>query len=386
MTALLPAAPTGTKRWFMIALFLGSLGLSARAQDYNAWQDYSINPIYDPGSRAGYPTVLMDTGGFGVPGGPNYTMWYGTGGSGLYVTTSADGLSWVTPPTLATGLYSPDHAKVLYDPQAFGVIGGPRYKIWYWDATQTTLYSIQAIRYAESPNGVAWVDDQTLTQDATHPLITGAGSGWNRGSYGPVFLFYQPGAANSGTNPWAYKYVMYFDGTTGGQESIGLGYSADGKYWVAASPNPALDHSSSSADWDSNFATFGTVLRDAAGFHLWYSGGQNGTNEGIGYATSPDGVVWTKSPANPIYHVSPAAPAYRMGGVYTPDVIRAGDWLLRMYYSGSPSGGSELRICLAANASVPVTNIPAAGTAGWLALVALLAVLGAWFVAHRRAL
>ena len=235
MSSLLSSVRAGTIRCFAFALILGSFGLAAAGQDYNAWNDYSTNPVYDPGTRAGYPSVLFDAGGFGVSGGPQYTLWYGTGGSGLYVTTSADGLSWVTPPTVATGLYAPDHAKVLYDPQAFGVSGGPRYRMWYWDATQSTLYSIQAIRCAESADGVAWVNDQTVTQDATHPVVTGNWPDWNRGSYGPVFLFYQPGAANTGANPWAYSFVMYYDGTTGGQESIGLGYSTDGRHWVAAS-------------------------------------------------------------------------------------------------------------------------------------------------------
>jgi hypothetical protein len=242
------------------------------------------------------------------------------------------------------------------------------------------------MRYAESADGITWSNDQTLTQDAAHPIITGHSPDWNTGSYGPVFLFYQPGAPNSGTSPWGYRYVMYYDGTTGSQESIGLGHSSDGKQWAAALPNPVLAHSSNPADWDSNFASFGSVLRDAAGFHLWYSGGQNGTNEGIGYATSLDGIVWTKSASNPIYHVGPTAPSYRVGRVYTPDVIRAGAGQLRMYYSGSPiASGSGLRICLATNSSVPLTTVPVAGIPGWLAFAALVGALGAWCLGRRLA-
>jgi len=42
---------------------------------------------------------------------------------------------------------------------------------------------------------------------------------------------YNPDAANTGSNPFDYTFVMYYDGTTGGTESIGLGYSSDGILW-----------------------------------------------------------------------------------------------------------------------------------------------------------
>jgi hypothetical protein len=97
-------------------------------QDFSAWNDVAANPVFDPGSRAGYPSVIHDPGAFGIPGGPVYRMWYDDGGTAIHVTTSSDGLVWAAP-TTCTGLAVPAHPQVLFDTDAFGVSGGPRYKI-----------------------------------------------------------------------------------------------------------------------------------------------------------------------------------------------------------------------------------------------------------------
>ncbi len=54
--------------------------------------------------------------------------------------------------------------------------------------------------------------------------------------------------------------------------------------------------------WDVKIRERGWILREADGYHLWYTG-YDGTREGIkllGYATSPDGVKWTRWPGNPL--------------------------------------------------------------------------------------
>ena len=54
--------------------------------------------------------------------------------------------------------------------------------------------------------------------------------------------------------------------------------------------------------WDVKIRERGWIIREADGYHLWYTG-YDGTREGIkllGYATSPDGVKWTRWPDNPL--------------------------------------------------------------------------------------
>jgi hypothetical protein len=206
---------------------------------------------------------------------------------------------------------------------------------------------------AESVDGVNWVSDRPLAQDASAPLVTGAGTGWNRGTYGPEFLFYQPGAPNSGANPWYYSFVMYYDGTDGGREYTGLAYSSDGFYWSAYSADPVL-YGSASAAWDCSDDIYGTVLRDANGYHFWYTGAgaDNGSGgcldqpayQGIGYAHSSDGFTWVKDPGY-IFHITDGI-SYRSQRVYTPCVIDDGSGELKMYYSAKGDSGGK-RIGLA---------------------------------------
>jgi len=308
------------------------------------WTDDPNNPVYNPGSRAGYPSVIYDPDSFGVPGGPKYKMWYDNG-SNILLATSNDGITW-TYNANVSGLPTANHPKVIYDSNGFGNPTGPKYKIYYFDQT-ADLYSFSAIGYAESNDGINWTTS-TLTQDPLNQLIVDDPShtSWNSGSYGPCQVFYQSGASNTGTNPWNYNYVMFYDGTTGGMESTGLAYSNDGKYWIAYTDNPVIDHGNP-GEWDSDFATFGTMYIDSSGlYHFWYSGGQTSTHEGIGQATSTDGLHWVKD-SSYLYHIGPTEPTYRARRCYTPYILDDGSGTLKMYYTGSPSdSGSGSRICL----------------------------------------
>ena len=207
------------------------------------WTEHAANPVFDPAEKAYYPTILFD--------GTTYRMWYADG-TGIRYTTSGDGITWAGGVS-ATGLTNANHPLVEY-------IGG-QYIMWYWDTSQ--LYSINAIRYAESTNGTTWTGDQAITGN----IITGVAGDWNRGSYGPIDVLYNPTATNTGANPFDYSFAMYFDATTGGVEEIGLGYSSDGKNWNLY--GKVLPKGSSS-DWDSSYATFGTIIKDADGkWHMW---------------------------------------------------------------------------------------------------------------------
>lgn len=54
--------------------------------------------------------------------------------------------------------------------------------------------------------------------------------------------------------------------------------------------------------WDAKIRDVAWIIRDADGWHLWYTG-YDGAKTGIrrlGYATSPDGLQWKRHPGNPL--------------------------------------------------------------------------------------
>jgi hypothetical protein len=308
------------------------------ARNYIAWSDQGIVYTASVGD-AYYPSVIYDNNHFGLGlSSPTYKMWYSDGAGGAFLVTSSNGTSWSAPTTMNGLGGDTHHVQVLYDANRFGLGPlGPNYRIWYWD-NNAQLYDISSIATAQSVDGVNWVNDTALSQDALARLVTGAGTGWNRGSYGPVNLFYQPSAANTGTDPWNYSYVMYYDGTDGGMEETGLAYSIDGLFWKAYSGNPVLAASPIPA-WDSDDAAYGTVYHDFQGFHYWYSGGVSTPYDGIGYAFSTNGAIWVKNP-NPIFRVSDGV-SYRNKRVYTPSIIDDGTGFLKMYYTAQATVGPK---------------------------------------------
>jgi sucrose-6-phosphate hydrolase SacC (GH32 family) len=71
--------------------------------------------------------------------------------------------------------------------------------------------------------------------------------------------------------------------------------------WFPAFRNPAFTAQGPGA-WDAKIRERGWILRNDAGYHLWYTG-YDGTREGIkrlGYATSVDGLTWTRWTGNPL--------------------------------------------------------------------------------------
>ena len=316
--------------------------------DAISWRDLGI--VYGAGAeKAYYPSVLYDRRGFSGQYGPKYKMWYSDGDGNVTVVSSRNGLAWINP-IINGGLGRVHHVQVVYDPNCFGATpcdsSGAKYKIWYWD-TDAQLYSICAMGTAESTDGVHWTDDTTLTQSVTSPLVTGdcstgGGTGWNRGTYGPIDVIYQPGALNMGDDPWNYSYVMFYDGTNGSNEETGLAYSTDGKHWTAYVGNPILRRGLLADSWDNDDAAYGSVFRDDNGFHFWYSGGGPASggrvHAGIGYAFSLDGLTWTKA-MDPIFHINDEKASHRDERTYTPSVINDGRGSLKMYYSAKSSDG-----------------------------------------------
>jgi hypothetical protein len=294
--------------------------MSASAQSRCDWVEYDNNPVFGQwlpgGAKAYYPKVLYDLGQFSGHGdSAYYKMWFGSS-SGIGYAYSNDGISWTAGANQPTGLVTgANHPLVKYDPNGFSP--GIYYKIWYEDMAY--LWSIDALRYAESADGIIWTNDQALTQDGTYPLVTNSWPNWNTGSYGPCDLIYNQGGLNL---PWNNKYVMYYMGTDGTKEAIGLAYSDNGTHWkryiYGNGNDPVL--SPGTADWDNTGVGYCSVINlSVNNWQMWYGGGPN-TNNGIGYATSTDGINWTKHPDNPIFHISDNI-TWRNERTYTPWVV-----------------------------------------------------------------
>ena len=342
----------------------GAAGERAAAADVT-WVEYVGNPVYDPAgsARAYYPCVIYDASQFSSRGASYYyKMWYGDTEAARWewVVYSNDGVNWENPEEVTGITAGGYHAKLIYTAGGYSGTGGPfYYKIWYWDAPDMN-YTIDDMHTADSTDGVTWVNDAVVTQDANYRLVVTQTPTveWNSGTYGPVDVLYNPLAENSGDDPFNYSFTMYFDGTDGSSEKIGLAYSANGNYWKAYSSSPVLDIGPTGA-WDgpeagqdpphtNAYVGNGTVIRESAGvWHMWYSGGQNQIGDGIGYASSSDGITWTKSTDNPLLHKNDGV-AWRNNRTYTPMVIysptrfdgRGNASRYKMWFSGRSSAGN----------------------------------------------
>jgi len=317
--SLLPAMPAGAQ--------------DSATLHVSKWTEDAANPIFDPEAKAYYPTVVKVSDS-------DYRMWYGSD-SGVGYATSTDGLAWTEETNPVSGLTNANHPHVEYYPGGFACDGSTCYfRIWYWD-TGVSIYGISVIRYAESTDGQNWINDQAITGN----IIT-AGDVWNRGSYGTIDVLYNSTATNTGDNPFDYSFAMYFDGTTGAFEEIGLGYSPDGIAWTLYGkvlPRGNDGDWGNTDDWDSSYTTFGTIIKEADGkWHMWYSGGQVDSNDGIGYAHSSDGLDWVRSPNNPIMHQNDGVP-WRNDRTYCPMVIEDGG-IYKMWFSGKDTATGNYAI------------------------------------------
>jgi hypothetical protein len=305
-----------------------------------AWTEYAFDPVYSPG-KAYYPTVLKE--------GSTYTMWSDSA-TGVQMATSTNGIDW-TPAGSVTGLTAPKHTLVEK-------IGGS-YQMWYWP---NLGYSINDIRTATSTDGLTWTGDQAVTQVGKTVIYGGNdGSIWNRGSYGPADVLYNPAGSSTIVAPvdkasvWANKFVMYYDGTNGGAESLGLAVSNDGINWQGYNGGvaPVLAGSGVGGSWDRTYVSRATVIREGDSlFHMWYSGGDGNMQSGIGYASSADGITWVRAGDNPIFHKTDGV-GWRDERTYTPMVI--GD---EMWFTGRDAQAPGMYAIGYATGEAPTTPVP----------------------------
>ncbi len=193
------------------------------------------------------------------------------------------------------------------------------FKAW-WSTTVAGLYgpdgpSVNGIRYAESPDGVAW----TVQEELAFAASWSDPSAWDHTHAETPFVVKVPG------NSPERRYLLYYSGgdrdacTVGGAPcyEIGLAYSADGRFFtrlpagespygeeglvlrgedvvagvegvdlgIVADPTLVLEPDGTLRMWMSTYA------QDASGTPLLF---------GISHASSPDGIHWTPSPENPL--------------------------------------------------------------------------------------
>lgn len=103
------------------------------------------------------------------------------------------------------------------------------------------------------------------------------------------------------------EYQMWYTGQARGKSWIGFATSKDGISWTRQSGKPVL---SADKPWEKVAVMCPHVIHDETKklYRMWYSGGEQGEPNAIGYATSMDGKVWSKHPDNPIFKPDPANP------------------------------------------------------------------------------
>ena len=126
-------------------------------------------------------------------------------------------------------------------------------------------------------------------------------------------------------------YRMWYTGQARGRSWIGYATSRDGKTWQRRSARPVL---SADRPWEKVAVMCPHVLYDdkAKLFRMWYSGGEQGEPNAIGYATSGNGIKWVKHENNPVFKPDPKS-AWERDRVTGCQVIHRGDWYL-MFYIG----------------------------------------------------
>jgi parallel beta-helix repeat protein len=258
---------------------------------------------------------------------------------------------------------------------------GSTYHIWYGDGTNT--------RHATSTNanfsGAAFpaLACTGLPTGAYHPRVLYNANGWTVGGnfYAGPFLMYSTTGPSFTTTPsvafsadgdsWtdigpttgvigpdAYYMVYNFDvlyegGTTWkAYADNGWGWilyytSIDGLNWTGVATNIVGPPLQS---WEPGTNTSPHVIKADDYYVIFYGSGTTSNNQAIGMAMSTDGQNFTKSIANPLLSIS-GAPAWRDNRTYTPYVFQdESDW--KMYFTGKSTVGGNYSIGYATNGSL----------------------------------
>lgn len=177
--------------------------------------------------------------------------------------------------------------------------------------SQYQIYFRSCILLGKMGIGLATTDDLDIWSLYQTPPVWGIdstlfeGDSWNsysswekRGGSGPgvsqPYLLYDSEA----TDGYDYKLYYHAFSTASNKREIGCAVSTDGiifKYGPCSTSAPSVQAGTGTA-WDKDSVQGPTTIKasgNGANYHLYYAG-KNGSNWGIGYATSSDGYSWTK--------------------------------------------------------------------------------------------
>lgn len=253
----------------------------------------------------------------------NFIAYYGDG-AGMSCAFSDDGLVWDTEKKV-TGIVANGYHVVC------ALETADRLRIFYWNPdVPNQPYAMAGLRTAvcnPSVDPAAFTGDTPCAGD----LVTeGSVQVWNRGHYGPSFLWYNPLPTSVEGRPFTWRYAMYFIASTGGNDSLGLACSDDAVVWKLFGNGPILSGLIDPQSWEgvNGYVSAAHVERLPDGrWWMLYSGGSAG-NAGIGYAWSWDRVHWRKAEINPVFKNGSGPFLERC---YTPSLVRDADGSLLLY-------------------------------------------------------
>lgn len=182
--------------------------------------------------------------------------------------------------------------------------------------------------------------------DTQSDAFNAGGSGWGRASTTAVIGLGTMGSFDSSfvKDPFVMLeggiYRMWYVGAASDQvRHVGYATSTDGVNWTKSLSNPVLSPGSGAA-WDDSSINGFSVVKEATGYAMYYSGG-GGDDRAVGRATSTDGLNWTKYTGNPVFDiVAPGGWDDAIDGCF---VLKDGaDY--RMWYQGADSNSSTFAI------------------------------------------
>ncbi len=274
--------------------------------------------------RAYYVRVLRSPGGFhdGTRV-RDFIAYYGDG-AGMSCAFSDDGFAWDAEKKV-TGIAANGYHVVC------ALEAADRLRILYWNPdVPNQPYAMAGLRTAVCDPSVApaaFTGDTPCSGD----LVTeGSVQVWNRGHYGPSFLWYNSLPTSVEGRPFTWRYAMYFIASTGGNDSLGLACSNDAVVWKLFGNGPILSSLIDPQPWEgaNGYVSAAHVERLPDGrWWMLYSGGSAG-NAGIGYAWSWDRVHWRKAEINPVFKNGSGPFLERC---YTPSLVRDADGSLLLY-------------------------------------------------------
>lgn len=253
----------------------------------------------------------------------DFIAYYGDG-AGMSCAFSDNGFAWDTEKKVVGIAANGYHVVCTLE-------AADRLRILYWNPdVPNQPYAMAGLRTAVCDPSVApaaFTGDTPCSGD----LVTeGSEPVWNRGHYGPSFLWYNPEPTSVEGRPFTWRYAMYFIASTGGNDSLGLACSDDAVEWKLFGNGPVLSGLIDPQPWEGVNGYVSAAHVERLGDGRWwmlYSGGAAG-NAGIGYAWSWDRVHWRKSEINPVFKNGSGPFLERC---YTPSLIQDADSSLLLY-------------------------------------------------------